>query len=196
MVAVGSLILAGCGGTTNTVTSLEPQVTKSAADVCGTVGATGPGGGKIFYVDMTRPVGSQCFEAAPNTWDGGSSDPGIAWCNNTTTLITGSFGHEIGAGKGNTDNMVAGGACTSGAANSVRAYTGGGLAAGSWSLPSMDELNALYTQKTTVGGFADVAYWSSSPDGARLAWKQYFSYGGQGNVTKNGSFRVRPVRAF
>ncbi len=69
VVAVSGLILAGCGGTTNPVTSPQPQVTTSAAataGVCGTVGATGPGGGKIFYVDMSRTAGSQCFEAAPD----------------------------------------------------------------------------------------------------------------------------------
>ncbi len=160
---------------------------------CGAVGGTGPGGGKIFYVDMTRPSGSQCFEAAPNTWEGGSEDPYIEWCNNTSTSITGTFGTGIGTGKANTDNMVAG--CTSGAANRVRAYNGGSVM---WSLPSKDELNALYAQRTTVGGFDEsIFYWSSSQDDAIRAWGQ--SFGGlvnQSELDKSSVQVVRPVRAF
>ncbi len=159
------------------------------------VGATGPGGGKVFYVDMSRPVGSRCFEAAPNTWDGGS-DPGIAWCSNTSTSIAGSFGTAIGTGKANTDLMVASGACTSGAANSVRSYTGGRM---SWSLPSLDELNAL--DVSGVGGLTTGYYWSSSQSAAAYAWGQYVGAGG-GSINQNSSvpktypISVRPVRAF
>ncbi len=165
----------------------------ASVPACGIVGGTGPGGGKIFYVDMTRPSGSQCFEVAPNTWDGGSEDPGIEWCNNTSTPITGTFGTGIGTGKANTDNMVA--ECTSSAANRVRAYNGGSV---TWSLPSKDELNALYAQRTTVGGFTEsIFYWSSSQSDASDAWCE--SLGGindQTTLSKSNAQLVRPVRAF
>ncbi len=163
-----------------------------AAGTCA-LGATGPGGGKVFYVNETNPTGSRYMEAAPNTWSGGSADPGIAWCDLTSTSIGGTFGTAIGTGKVNTDNMVATGACTSGAAISVRAYTGGSV---TWSLPSQDELNALYTQKVTVGGFAADIYWSSSQDSANLAWVQNFGSGYQSYGFKVDAFHVRPVRAF
>ncbi len=217
VVAVSGLILAGCGGgTTNSVTSpASPSVTsptaspdinrgaagtvscakgRGAANTC-VVGDTGPGGGKVFYVLEGNPTGSRYMEAAPNTWNGGNKgDPSIVWCSNTNKNIPGSFGYAIGTGKANTDNMVA--ACKSGAANSVRTYTGGGLAAGSWSLPSKDELKVLWTQQTTLGGFAADFYWSSSQNDANDAWRQSFANGGQSDDDKFNPFRVRPVRAF
>ncbi len=162
-----------------------------AAGTC-VVGDTGPGGGKVFYVNPSNATGSRYMEAAPNTWNGGAADPTIAWCSKTTTSL-GSFGARIGTGKANTDLMVATGACTSGAANSIRAYTGGGV---SWFLPSIDELNALYSQRTVVGGFAADYYWSSSQYGSDKAWGQGFASGSQEKGRKLFPSRVRPVRAF
>ncbi len=159
------------------------------------LGSTGPGGGKVFYVNESNSTGSRYMEAAPNTWSGGSSDRVLAWCSRTSTSIAGTFGTAIGSGKVNTDNMVASGACTSGAATSVRAYTGG-FGAGTWSLPSKAELNALYTQKATVGGFAAASYWSSSQFNAHNAWAQNFIRGFQDSFFKTNDLRVRPVRAF
>jgi hypothetical protein len=138
------------------------------------------------------------MEAAPADV-GGASDPAIKWCSNTTTLIAGTFGTAIGTGETNTNAMLAGSpaACTTGAAVSARAYTGGGK--NDWFLPSKDELNELYPQRTTVGGFAAESYWSSSQGVkfyADYAWLQNFGYGGQLLVGKVNSKLVRPVRAF
>jgi hypothetical protein len=109
--------------------------------------------------------------------------------------ITVASASVIGSGKTNTDLMVAGG-CTSGAAVSARAYGTATAPAGSWFLPSLAELNALYAQKDVVGGFAAGNYWSSSQDGANFAWFQNFGNGGQAGASKNGALDVRPVRAF
>jgi hypothetical protein len=57
-------------------------------------------------------------------------------------------------------------------------------------------LNALYAQRTGVGGFAAVDYWSSSQVGANFAWTQFFGAFGQGSASKLNAYRVRPVRAF
>ena len=183
--------------------SVPPSSSGSSSVTCATgggaagtcvLGATGPGGGIVFYVNESNATGARYLEAAPNTWSGGGTDPGIAWCSNTSTFIAGTFGTAIGTGKANTDLMVAVGACTTGAANSVRAYTGGGV---SWFLPSKDELNALYTQTAVVGGFAAGSYWSSSQGGdAFVAWNQNFVDGFQSDVTKASTLHVRPVRAF
>jgi len=185
-----------------------------AANTCA-VGATGPGGGIVFYVNESNATGARYLEAAPNTWSGGGTDPGIAWCSNTTTLIAGTFGTAIGTGKANTDLMVAVGACASGAAVTVRTYRGGGLS--DWFLPSRDELNAMcnYSRNPTTPptgtctgtqdgtfaagafGFDDaVTYWSSSQNNAGSAWGQYFVDGGQSSGNKTNPNRVRPVRAF
>ncbi len=180
----------------NAVTPRTCATGGGAADMC-VVGDTGPGGGIVFYVNEANATGSRYLEAAPNTWNGGGDlDPGIVWCSNTSTAITGAFGTVIGTGKANTDLMVAVGACTSGAANSVRGYPGGGV---SWFLPSKDELNQLYLEKDVVGGFAASLYWSSSQapgEAVAWAWVQYFVNGNQGQGYKSNHNRVRPVRAF
>jgi hypothetical protein len=166
------------------------------------VGNIGPGGGIVFYVNETNDTGSRYLEAAAadlviSPWDD------IVWCSNTTSLITGvetitvASASVIGSGKTNTDLMVAGGACTSGAANSARAYGTATAPAGSWFLPSMAELNQLYGQRAVVGGFAAGTYWSSSQNNASNAWFQYFINDFESRVApKVYPNRVRPVRAF
>ncbi len=208
VVAVSGLILAGCGGTTNSVPSPASPAQGGAA--CGTVGATGPGGGKIFYVDMSRPAGSQCFEAAPDGWNGGV-DPGAVWgCEGTA--IPGTAGVGIGTGGGNTAAIVAGCVTAGIAAKLADTYAGGGQT--DWFLPSRDELNQLCKyargQLTTVAnqsvqcngsgvlqaGFAADTYWSSSHHIPVSAWDQFFGNGFQGMNYKTSPLRVRPVSAF
>ncbi len=169
------------------------------------VGDTGSGGGKVFYVNENNPTGSRYMEAVvagmTPAWSDTNGGPGYKWCGGAAgerNKVTTS--DAIGAGKVNTDNMVA--ACKSGAANRVRAYTGG-LGAGSWSLPSKDELNALYAQRATVGGFAaanvrdSTTYWSSSQIAPGTVWSQGFIVGNQNSDSVVfSSNRVRPVRAF
>jgi len=170
----------------------------TGAGVAGTcfVGNTGPGGGIVFYVNPVVTLGSNYMEAA--TADLAFS----AWCSNTRSVIAGvetitdARNSVIGSGKTNTDLMVAGGACTSGAAVSARDYGTDTAPAGSWFLPSLAELNQLYMQKDVVGGFAAVFYWSSSQINAEIAWGQDFANGVQFNAFKIFSHHVRPVRAF
>ena len=186
-----------------------PPVTCAKGGTC-VLGDTGTGGGTVFHVDEGAAPGSRYIEAAPNTWNGDSADPAIAWCSNTTTLIAGTFGTAIGTGKTNTDNMIAPGACTSGAANIVRAYSGGGV---EWSLPSQDELIALDVwsfQNSNAGGLVDDFYYWSSSQGANYgnqfgiddpyAFVQKVG-GGGGSAHhyagyKHSWFSVRAVRAF
>jgi len=60
--------------------------TPSSSSSC-QVGDTGPGGGIVFYVASTAftATGTTCntnchyLEAAPNTWNGGSTDPMNVW---------------------------------------------------------------------------------------------------------------------
>jgi hypothetical protein len=65
-----------------------------------------------------------------------------------------------------------------------------------WFLPSRDELNELYKQKTVVGGFAADGYWSSTESARHFAWYQYFVDGYQYAFLKSNSIAVRAVRAF
>ena len=65
-----------------------------------------------------------------------------------------------------------------------------------WHLPSKDELNQLYEQKTAIGGFTNYWYWSSTENGSNTAWEQDFDYGTQNVTSKASTYDVRAVRAF
>ena len=68
---------------------------------------------------------------------------------------------------------------------------------GDWYLPSKFELNLLYAQKSVVGGFASLTYWSSAENRSNYAWLQSFSNGYQYTYGfKDYTGRVRVVRAF
>ena len=73
-----------------------------------------------------------------------------------------------------------------------------------WRLPTRRELNLMYTQRISIGGF-DLSlnapgysdYWSSTEYDSSLAWGQNFSYGTQyPSVKTNTTVYVRAVRAF
>ena len=65
-----------------------------------------------------------------------------------------------------------------------------------WHLPSKEELNKLYLNRSAVGGFSDYDYWSSTEGSADYAWFQYFDNGIQIIYYKNYNLCVRAVRAF
>ena len=103
----------------------------------------------------------------------------------------------IGEGKANTENILAkypAAIFPNSAAAVARAYRGGGY--DNWYLPSKEELNQLYLNRSAVGGFASGVYWSSTEYVANLAWSQFFDDGYQSGDYKGGECRVRPVRAF
>ena len=179
-----------------------------------TVGQTGPGGGKIFYVasgffTQVGASGSMCttnckyLEVAPNTWSGGSSDPAITWSTgaNRTAEATGADGTAIGDGYQNSLDVVAqaGNLAASSTAVAARAYTPtvSTITFNDWFLPSKDELNELYLQKSTVGMPSVGIYWTSSESGASTASIQGFDNGFQYSLfNKNLDRYARPVRAF
>jgi hypothetical protein len=66
-----------------------------------------------------------------------------------------------------------------------------------WRLPTKNELNLLFAQKTIVGGFTTLGYWSSTPgDPSNGAWVQYFGDGWQNYVYEGSNNYVRSIRAF
>ena len=64
-----------------------------------------------------------------------------------------------------------------------------------WHLPTKDELNSLYFNKT-ITGLADAGYWSSTEYSPfpTYAWGHYTGSGSQGSGGKGNAFRVRCVR--
>jgi hypothetical protein len=122
------------------------------------------------------------------------SGNGIWGCSGTT--IIGADGTAIGTGNLNTIEIMAG-CSTSG----IAARLCGDLVLGGysdWYLPSKDELNKLYINRTAIGGFVIDYYWSSSECNNVSAWLQYFDTGTQSSASKEPAtpFFVRAVRSF
>jgi hypothetical protein len=63
-----------------------------------------------------------------------------------------------------------------------------------WRLPTKEELNLMWLNRESIGGFAAAYYWSSSEDFNDNAWRQYFSSGTQYSVSKGATYYVRAVR--
>ena len=146
----------------------------SGTDAC-KIGAVGPGGGWIFFVDYNEQYsGFNYLEAAP------ADISAVVWCSNTTTSISAVAGwsaRAVGAGQANTNAMTM--ACTSGAANSAAAYSTSTTQAGDWFLGTLGDMMLMYTNLSYagVGGFAYNSYWSSTEYSSSLAWYQSFADG-------------------
>jgi hypothetical protein len=176
------------------------------------LGDTGPGGGKIFYriatgftVEMVNPAQNYTAhyrEAAPAdmtttlTWASSafiSSDP-LYGGTGDWTEITGTT-ERIGTGRKNTAVILATDADAP-AAKACNDYSNNGKT--DWFLPSINELNQLYANKTSVGNMGTSNYWSSSQQSIYHAWNRDFSSASQVESTggKNYIYSVRAVRAF
>lgn len=156
------------------------------------------GGGIIFWLDATGQHGLIAATADQST--------GIRWWDGPMKY-TGTEGDGLYAGVMNTAMIVAlhmadNQTFTNNFAAKFCAdysVTDGGVTYGDWYLPSKYELNLLYTQKATVGGFADAIYWSSTEDHSYSACIQYFDTGATSGGSGSGKlqiFFVRAIRAF
>ena len=179
--------------------------TVSCADggVCA-LGDTGPGGGKVFYVHAsgtfacgaTLSLTCKYLEAAPTTGTNKWDEAAYRWSGNTTVAIgANAQGTAIGTGYKNTEAMVTQSSTAIRAGTVTRAYRGPNNLS-DWYLPSKDELNQLHIRRTTVGGFANADYWSSSEYSSNLAASQDITYGDPYATSKTYMGYVRPVRAF
>ena len=151
------------------------------------IGDTGPGGG-IVYITPSTPgntTGSY-YEVAR------FADVKVApWCD-VISAITGASGTAIGTGKSNT--ATADEFCTYGAIQIAADYVNNGKT--DWFLPSKEELDPMYTNRDSLGGFTTDWYWSSSDANAYYASDPGLDYGSQTNYFMPTHNRVRPVRSF
>ena len=203
VVSAMSAVLVLSAGTivgTNLVTA-GPVADCAAGGPC-VVGNTGPGGGTVFYVDMSRPVGSQYWEVGG---DLGTADWG---CFPVDIVGTGT---AIGTGAANT-SLINAGCGTAGIAARVASAPAGGYS--DWFLPSLDELNQLCkyarnqstsaanqavvcdSTETLRAGFIGDWYWSSSQNTQYNAKAQDFLNGDADFNGKGNAFPIRAVRAF
>ena len=157
--------------------------------------SVGPSGGYIFYKSAESGMITY-YEAAPS--DETVEFTGVAWSNIVAVAVTGT-GTTIGTGSANTDLIVAQADHTTSAAKDcldAEYHIGSGV----WSLPSKDELIAMYDNLHVngIGGFTAEFYWSSSEsstDGGK-AWAKTFLGGAEGEATKAGLARVRSCYSF
>ena len=192
---------------TPTDTSLYNVATTTMTITVFTIGSIGPGGGKIFYYSVDgfscgtgftntgSPTGGKChyLEVATNGSSPAWTDATYAWSGNTITAI-GTTSTAIGSGYMNTLAMISQDNTINKAGTIAHGFTGGGLT--DWYLPSKDELNEMYNQKTTVGGFQNYTYWSSSETNPAMAQNQDFNVSFQNSGQKGDTYYVRPIRAF
>lgn len=182
----GTLMNFGLSGTSsNWVTNVDypVAVTYQVGDALG--------GGIIAYVDGT---GEHGLIAAPS-----DQSAGIAWSNGNNTALNTST--DLGTGAANTDKIVNHhGASGSYAAELCKDLVLGGF--DDWYLPSREELKKLYLNRVAIGGFSEIAYWSSSNgNGASDAWGVFFGTGTNAGLSfvyfKTETFpKVRAVRSF
>lgn len=151
------------------------------------IGATGPGGGLIFFVDTNCTYPFDYMEAAP-------ANLGSDYWWGCTNIYLGTS-TEIGTGQTNTTAMLQT-VCNTAAKPADTYVSPNGTS--DWFLPSRDELYLMYTNlaRKGLGSFGDASYWSSSEFDANLAWYQLFPYGNRIDDSKAIPLSVRPVRAF
>lgn len=168
------------------------------------LGAEGPAGGTIIFVDYNNEYSDFDFrELAPIGWNGTSDDPEVAWCNDTTTQVDPVNGiypywkdRVQGHGSINTSNMLA--VCTSGAAVLVHNYhpTRNGVTYSDWALPALAGLLQIWHYEFGAGIIEGEVYWSSSEYSATQAWTTNFSQFDQPVALKSELHAVRPSRKF
>ena len=142
----------------------------------------------MFYDKGSYSDGWRYLETAPSDQDQGR----VEWGERRTSVDDTST--AIGTGKANTEAIVTKLGNGNYAAKLCYDLELGGY--DDWFLPSKDELNELYKQKSTVGGFASNSYWSSSEYSSYGAWGQGFINGYQSDNYKYLDLHVRAVRAF
>ncbi len=162
-------------------------------------------GGIVFWVDETGEHGLVC---AKTDQDGGS---GVRWYAGTVGY-TGAHGNGPHAGEMNTAIIIAAHVAIGDDGNTYAAricneteVTEGGKPYDDWYLPSKEELNLMYQNKSTINATAEAnggdafvigTYWSSSEWSKYSAWERDFPSGYENISFKANTYRVRAVRAF
>ena len=163
------------------------------------------GGGVIFYQFVAGDAGYVAGQSHGLIAAIVDQSSGIRW-NNGSNVTTGATGTAEGTGGTNTGAIIAaqGATETSYAAGLARAYTGGGYT--DWFLPSINELNKMYENRSTINttasansgsNFTTNYYWSSTEKDTNNVWLRNFSNGVLFNISKDDTRpNVRAVRAF
>lgn len=157
----------------------------NAGDTCpdGTIYAGASSGNRLYVTAADN--------SASSNWNAGNNN-GVAFTTTGATSV--SDGQANAAVLLVTDSdSVTGGTQTHNAAQLCADLVANGKS--DWYLPATDELNTLYSNRATIGGFAGTYYWTSREGNNNSAYAVNFS---DGSVVfynyKDGSLRVRCVR--
>ena len=155
------------------------------------IGVTGPGGGIVFSVSEDGMSG---LEAAPE------DQTSAQWCNSNTDIPeVENLGFDLtisdpNSGAVNTPLIID--ICGNSSAAGVAAAYEWPNGQTDGFLPNREELDLLFNQRTVVGGFSILSYWSSSEFGLNVAWGHTSFVGDPDIDVKNDTLLVRAVRAF
>ena len=201
----------GSGSFTSSITGLLAATTYYVRAYATNIMGTSYGNQVVFTTNATLAIGSS-FQGGIIAYILQAGDPGydanvphgliaapsdqstgIQWYNGSY-VTTGATATALGTGNANTNTIVSVQGAGSYAAKLCYDLVLNGYS--DWYLPSKDELDKLYLNRTAIGGFAAAYYWSSSEGNTTNAWNQYFSLGGQASHNKSLTNYVRAVRAF
>ena len=181
----------GAGTNTQVLTYISGVPTWTAPVLNLSVGMA-YGGGIVAYILGPTDPGYDSHNQHGLIAATSDQSTGAQWgCYGTATGATGT---AIGTGAANTTAILAGCTTPGIAAKLCHDYHGGGYT--DWYLPSIAELNTLYTNQVAIGGFASGLYWSSSEVSSSVAWSQYFVGGSLYYRYKSVTVYVRAVRSF
>jgi hypothetical protein len=188
---------------TGTGTAANPYVVNAGGATTYSVGDFAHGG-IVFFVEPCGTKGLVCAKE--------DQSAGVRWYAGTYGS-TQAKGDGIYAGQANTSIIIAAQVAIGDDGDTYAAricnelqVTEGGVTYGDWYLPSIQELNLMYINKTAInntatanGGsaFTSEWYWSSTESEIQHAWAQRFSDAIQSWTLKFYPFsHVRAIRAF
>jgi len=119
----------------------------------------------------------------------------VSWSNIISVAVTGTSAN-LGTGAANTTKIMAQSGHTASAAKNCRNYSGGSFS--DWYLPSINELEKLYLNCTSIGVLdPEGSYWSSTEvDASNVSIYSFFD-GLTIDDVKNSDYpTVRAVRSF
>lgn len=148
-------------------------------------------GGKVAYLLQSGDGGYKSGISDGFITTSSDLSTGAPWgTNGVETYATGT---ALGTGWDNTNMAATYDGLAGSAPKLCYDLTSGGYS--DWYLPSYEELNKLYSNKTTLGGFTSNYYWSSTQSSTTYAYYQYFGTGSRTTQNKPTNAYVRPIRS-